>query len=96
MINAPVALARPELLRAKGVGICMDDFGMGATPSPSCNLPHRHPEDRLSPSSPLFHTVEGAEIVRTILNLGEALPRKSSPRASTVPRWTCRWAMGYP
>ena len=74
MVNAQVALARLNPLRAMGVRISMDDFGTGYS---SLSYLQRFPIDTLkidqSFIAAMAHTVEGAEIVRAILNLGKAL-----------------------
>ena len=74
MVNAQVALARLNPLRAMGVRISMDDFGTGYS---SLSYLQRFPIDTLkidqSFIGAMTHTIEGAEIVRAILNLGKAL-----------------------
>ncbi|MDD2989532.1 MAG: EAL domain-containing protein [Zoogloea sp.] len=74
MVNAQLALSRLTQLRAMGIGISMDDFGTGYS---SLSYLQRFPIDTLkidqSFIAAMAHTVEGAEIVRAILNLGKAL-----------------------
>jgi diguanylate cyclase (GGDEF)-like protein/PAS domain S-box-containing protein len=74
MVNAQLALTRLAQLRAMGIGISMDDFGTGYS---SLSYLQRFPIDTLkidqSFIAAMGHTVEGAEIVRAILNLGKAL-----------------------
>ena len=74
MVNAQLALTRLAQLRAMGIGISMDDFGTGYS---SLSYLQRFPIDTLkidqSFIAAMAHTVEGAEIVRAILNLGKAL-----------------------
>jgi len=74
MVNAQLALTRLTQLRAMGIGISMDDFGTGYS---SLSYLQRFPIDTLkidqSFIAAMGHTVEGAEIVRAILNLGKAL-----------------------
>ena len=74
MVNAQLALTRLAQLRAMGIGISMDDFGTGYS---SLSYLQRFPIDTLkidqSFIGAMAHTIEGAEIVRAILNLGKAL-----------------------
>ncbi|MCK6396428.1 EAL domain-containing protein [Zoogloea sp.] len=74
MVNAQLALTRLAQLRAMGIGISMDDFGTGYS---SLSYLQRFPIDTLKIDQSFIgameHTMEGAEIVRAILNLGKAL-----------------------
>ncbi len=103
MVNAQLALAKLGRLRAMGIRVSIDDFGTGYS---SLSYLQRFPIDSLKIDQSFIHgletTREGAEIVRAILNLGQALRleviaegTESPAQVDALRAMGCPYAQGY-
>ena len=103
MVNAQLALAKLGRLRAMGIRVSIDDFGTGYS---SLSYLQRFPIDSLKIDQSFIHgmeaTQEGTEIVRAILNLGQALHleviaegTESLAQVEALRAMGCPYAQGY-
>ncbi|NML28639.1 putative bifunctional diguanylate cyclase/phosphodiesterase [Zoogloea dura] len=103
MVNAQLALAKLGRLRAMGIRVSIDDFGTGYS---SLSYLQRFPIDSLKIDQSFIHgmeaTQEGTEIVRAILNLGQALRleviaegTESLAQVDALRAMGCPYAQGY-